>query len=295
MVRLRAAAPFLDLALANAHGLRTPAAVFVDQLAAAISHVPFLGYLYFEVLSEYLLLHSTTAQTRSYAERGELNNRLYKHLAHAAVDGMDQLFDLARFRPGHRQLATLIEQIDPALMADAAKYTRRRLSHLFAGLALDPDQDASAFTFRDQSFDALTETAPGLMGQLLFREMRIMNRYPQLYACLEHAKALEAWNYWNTEGIPTPFNGFLPKGEIGINPSYPRAAYTVWVAKTCSKGLLHPVEQLDVAFLSRLADLGQTAMRRDGAGRAAGHLKPPRTLGRPDDLSGQVPSRHGVF
>ncbi|MFK8912204.1 hypothetical protein, partial [Streptomyces sp. YS-3] len=295
MARLRASAPFLDLALANARGRRTPAAVFVDQLAAAVRHVPFLGYLYFEVLSEYLMLHSTTPQTRAYAERGELNNRLYKHLAHAAIDGMDQLFDLARFHPDHHQLATLIPQIDPSLAAGAAEYTRDRLSHLFACLALDPGQDTAAFTFRRQSFTALTDAAPGLMGQLLFRQMRIMDRYPQLYACLEHAKALQAWNYWNTEGIPTPFNGFLPKGEIGINPSYPRAVYAVWAAKTCSKGLLHPVEQLDVSFLPRLADLGQTAMRRDTAGRAAGHLQPSRNLGRPDGLREHLPSRQGAF
>ncbi|MFD9794071.1 hypothetical protein ACFWXK_24335 [Streptomyces sp. NPDC059070] len=295
MARLRAAAPFLDLALANASGTQTPAAVFTDQLAAAVPHIPFLGYLYFEVLSEYLMLHSTTAQTRAYAERGELNNRLYKHLAHAAVDGMDQLFDLARFHPDHQQLTALTGQIDPSLAAGAAEYTRRRLSHLFACLALDPGEEAAAFTFRRRSFAALTDAAPGLMGQLLFREMRIMDRYPQLYACLEHAKALEAWNYWNTEGIPTPFNGFLPKGEIGVNPAYPRATCTVWAAKTCSKGLLHPVEQLDVAFLPRLADLGQTAMRRDEAGRAAGHLKASRDGHRPDGLPGQVPSRRGAL
>ncbi|MFI6155066.1 hypothetical protein ACIBCA_20500 [Kitasatospora sp. NPDC051170] len=85
--------------------------------------------------------------------------------------------------------------------------------------------------------------------------------------------ALEAWNYWNAEGIPTPFNGTIPKGEIGINTAYPRAAYAVWIAETCERGLLHPVERLDVTFVPRLADLSMTAMRRDQAGKAAGHLR----------------------
>lgn len=51
---LRAAAVFLDVALRNAAGHATPASEFIDRLSDAVTHVPFLGYLYFEVLSEYL-------------------------------------------------------------------------------------------------------------------------------------------------------------------------------------------------------------------------------------------------
>ncbi|MFE2917055.1 hypothetical protein [Kitasatospora indigofera] len=115
-------------------------------------------------------------------------------------------------------------------------------------------------------------TAPHLLGQLIFREMRIIDRYPQLYLAFEQAKALQAWAYWNTEGIPTPFNGTIPKGEIGTNTAYPRSGCTVWTAETCERGLLHPVDQLDVAFFPRLAELSMTAMRRDETGKAAGHL-----------------------
>ncbi|WP_331755414.1 hypothetical protein OG936_39495 (plasmid) [Streptomyces sp. NBC_00846] len=101
--------------------------------------------------------------------------------------------------------------------------------------------------------------------------MRILQRYPHLYLALEQAKALRAWSYWDHHQIATPFNGFLPKGEIGVNPAYPAARCTVWLAETCERGLLHPVDELDVAFVPRLADLGMTAMRRDATGKAAGH------------------------
>ncbi|MEC4020700.1 hypothetical protein [Streptomyces sp. H27-D2] len=80
----------MDVVLANATGKRTPCAAFTDQLSAAVQDFPFLGYLYFEVLSEYLMLHSATAETKTYAQAGELNNRLYKRLAHTAVKGMEQ-------------------------------------------------------------------------------------------------------------------------------------------------------------------------------------------------------------
>lgn len=274
MARIRAAAPFLDLLLANATGKRTPAVPFTDRLAATVPHFPFLGYLYFEVLSEYLMLHSTARETKRYAEAGELNNRLYKRLAHHAVEGMDQLFDLSRFHPGHDRLTKLIGAIEPALAAGAAAYTRDRLSHLFAAIALEPSQDVGAFTFQAADFERLTAFAPSLLGQAVFREMRILDRYPQLYLAFEQAKALEAWDYWNHEAIATPFNGFLPKGEIGINPAHPYATHRTWVAETCERGLLHPVEELEVTPVPRLAELHMTAMRRDGKGRAAGHVRP---------------------
>lgn len=274
LAKIRAAAPLMDLLLANATGKRTPCTTFTDQLSAAVQDFPYLGYLYFEVLSEYLLLHSATAETKVYAEAGELNNRLYKRLAHSAVKGMDQLFDLSRFHPGHDRLMELVGAIEPELAAGAAEYTRDRLSHLFAAISLDPSQDAEAFTFQGADFEALAAAAPSLLGQAIFREMRIFERYPQLYLAFEQAKALEAWDYWNSEGIATPFNGFLPKGEIGINPAYPNSTCRTWVAETCERGLLHPVDELDLTPVPRLAELGMTAMRRDATGRAAGHSRP---------------------
>ena len=59
-------------------------------------------------------------------------------------------------------------------------------------------------------------------------------------------------------------------GEIGVNPAYP-AHHTVWLAETCERGLIHPVDELDVTFVPRMADLGMTALRRDATGKTAGH------------------------
>ncbi|MFE5296981.1 hypothetical protein [Streptomyces sp. NPDC056632] len=250
---LRAAAAFLDVALRNAVGQATAAPEFIDQLAQAVAHVPFLGYLYFEVLSEYLMLHSTTPETKTYAETGELNNWLYKRLAFAAVDDMDQLFDLARFRPRHHRLVQLIDGIEPALAPGAAEYVRQRLSHLFARTALHPSQDAASFTFQGAEPGALQQAAPGLIGQMIFREIRYLSRYQQLYHCFEKAKALEAWDYWNGEGIPTPFNGVIPKGEIGIHPAYPRSAVRVWTARQDGKGYLHPDGEVQAVLTPHLA------------------------------------------
>ncbi|MGW3341337.1 hypothetical protein ACWDCL_28110 [Streptomyces sp. NPDC001009] len=250
---LGAAALFLDTALSNAVGHATAAPEFIDQLAAAVSAVPFLGYLYFEVLSEYLMLHSTTPETKGYAQVGELNNWLYKRLAFAAVDGMHELFDLARFQPRHQQLVHLVDSLEPALVPGVADYVRRRLSHLFALTTLHPSQDAATVTFRGTDLSALWCAAPGLIGQTIFREIRYTPRYRQLYHCFEKAKALEAWDYWNHEGIPTPFNGILPKGEVGIHPVYPRSTIRAWAATQDSKGLLHPAQEINAVLTPHLA------------------------------------------
>ncbi|MFD4476034.1 hypothetical protein ACFWPU_07950 [Streptomyces sp. NPDC058471] len=263
--RVRETAGFLDQLLAEARGMRTaPQHAFFDHLAAAVEHFPFLGYLYFETLSEYLLLHSTSQGTRTYAAAGEMNNRLYKELAFTAVETMGRLFDLALFNPDHAQLTELIGRIEPGLAAGAGDYTRRRLPHLFACAALGDSADVAAVSLRDVAtdFDLLTAAAPHLVGQLIFREMRTLPRYPALFPVFEQAKATSVYDYWNRQEIAAPFNAVLPKGEIGLNLAFPRTSVTVWRAEACERGLLHPTEQLDLLPVPRLADLRGTALGR---------------------------------
>ncbi|MGW3185975.1 hypothetical protein ACWDD9_42560 [Kitasatospora sp. NPDC001119] len=257
--RVQDSAAFLDLMLANACGTATDPAQFLDRLSHAITAVPFLGYLYFEVVSEYLMLHSASPETRACAARGEMNNRLYKRLAFAAVPTMDRLFDLALFRPGHRRLTDLLSRIEPALAEQAPVYVRSRLSHLFAATALDAARDARTTTFHGARFEDLAAIAPRLLGQLLFRELRTHPRYPQLFPLIEQAKAHGAYAYWNSRRITAPYNGFLPKGEIGVNLATP-APVTLWTAEACERGLLHPRERIDAALHPRLADLHGTAL-----------------------------------
>ncbi len=257
--RVRDSADFLDLLLAEASGTATDPAEFLDRLAHAITVFPFLGYLYFEVVSEYLMLHSVSAETLACTELGEMNNRLYKRLAFAAVPTMDRLFDLALFRPDHRRLTELIGAIEPGLAEAAPAYVHRRLAHLFATTALDAGQDVRTATFHGADFDDLAEAAPRLLGQLLFRELRAHPRYPQLFPLIEQAKAHGVYAYWNSRRITAPYNGFLPKGEIGVNLATP-APVALWTARTCERGLLHPQEQIDAALHPRLADLHGTAL-----------------------------------
>ncbi|WP_405021146.1 hypothetical protein OHV05_33880 [Kitasatospora sp. NBC_00070] len=252
--RVHAAAPLLDLLLRTATGHPSLERLLLDALADTVPVMPYLGYLYFETVAEYLMLHSTSRTSRELAARGEMNNHLYKKLAFTAVDGTGTLFDVGRFRPDHDRLLELVASVEPGLADGAGEFVRDRLAYRFAVTALAPATDTMTFTFRSADTDVLARQAPHLLGQLLFRDVRLLDRYPQLFHLFERAKAGEAWAYWNERGIATPFNGTCgPKGEIGINPAHPTAAVTVWKAEMCSRGLVHPIEQVAALPAPRLA------------------------------------------
>ncbi|WP_282202121.1 hypothetical protein [Kitasatospora fiedleri] len=262
--RVRAAAPLLDLMLAAAATGRTrpDAGPFLDQLAAAVTVMPYLGHLCFETAAEYLMLHSTSTATKNCAELGEMNNHLYKQLAFTAVDTMGALFDVGRFRPGHQRLLDLIDGIEPGLSQSAAAFVRDRLAHRFTATALTPAADATTFAFTGAGTDDLRTAAAPLLGQLLFREVRLLDRYPQLYQLFEQEKAAEAWTHWNGRRTALPYNAACgPKGEIGVNPVGPHAQVTVWTAERCTRGLLHRAEQVAAVPAPRLAPWAFSALR----------------------------------
>ncbi|MCD0450155.1 hypothetical protein LO762_13265 [Actinocorallia sp. API 0066] len=261
ILRVNQAAPFLDRMMAMALGELPCPRHFLDELARAVPVVPFLGYLYFEVVAEYLMLHSTSAATKACGESGELNNRLYKQLAFSAVESMGHLFDLALFSPGRDRLLELVASVEPTLASHVVAYVGERLPHVFATAALALKRDAASVTFRGATYARLARDAPGLLGQTLFRLMRAGPRYPQLFPVFEQAKATGVSAYWNTEAIPVPFNGVIPKGEVGVNLAWPGGART-WIAERCPSGLLRPTEELDLTFVPRLADLRETALGR---------------------------------
>ncbi len=261
VLRIVRVAPFLDQMTEAALGESARPERFLDVLAKAVPIVPFLGYLYFEVVAEYLMLYSTSTQTKQCSEAGELNNRLYKQLAFGAVETMGDLFDLALFRPGRDRLLDLIAGIEPGLTGQVVAYVCERLPHVFATSVLDAQCDAASVTFAGAIYATLARDAPGLLGQMLFRLMRTSPRYPQLFPIFEQAKATGISAYWNAETIPVPFNGVVPKGEVGVNLAWPGRA-RIWVAEPCHRGLLHPIEELDLTFVPRLADLRETALGR---------------------------------
>ena len=236
---------------------------FLQLLDDTIPRLPILGYLCFEALAEYVMLHSTSTRTRQLAELGEFNNWLYKELLFA-VPGMIGKFDLAKFRLPPDELPGLLAQIDSTLnVSHAEKYLTDRISYLVAARLFSPGQVPEAWSHTRWEFDSLATQLGPLLGHLIHRELRTFGRYPDFYFYFDQYKALQAWNYWNHLDIIAPFNGTMPKGEIGINPAYPDLDYKVWRAEPDEAGHLHPTERLDLTVVPRLVDIKYTLMRNN--------------------------------
>lgn len=263
--RIKNTAAFLDLAGAIAHeGVHVSADTFLAALDQAIGRLPILGCLYFEALAEYLMLHSTSERSRALAEMGEFNNWLYKEMLFAAFPGMAGKFDLTKFRPSPRDLDRLLHQVDPTVDLKHAKdHLLERLAFLISARLFTSGEVPGDWHHTRWEFEDLRRVVAPLLGHLIHRELRTYGRYPDFYFYYDQYKALQAWNYWNHMDIVAPFNGTIPKGEIGINPAYPDLEYTVYCAEPAGPGLLTPTDRLEISIAPRLVDIKYTLMRNN--------------------------------
>lgn len=246
------------------HRTRATPTAFLHLLDETIPRLPILGYVYFEALAEYLMLHSTSERTRHLADLGEFNNWLYKEMLFAAFPTMAGKFDLAQFRPTPAKLDALLTSIDTTVdTAHACAYLTERISYLIAARLFTPGQVPEAWHHTRWEFDSVAAQLGPLLGHLIHRELRTFGRYPDFYFYFDQYKALQAWNYWNHMDIITPFNGTIPKGEIGINPAYPNLNYRIFRAEQDDTGHVHPAEHLDLTIAPRLVDIRYTLMRNN--------------------------------
>ncbi|WP_018547238.1 hypothetical protein [Streptomyces sp. LaPpAH-108] len=235
---------------------------FSRLLSETITRLPILGYICFEALSEYLMLYSRSTQTRQLAERGELNNWLSKQLLFDGSPGTTGHFDLARFRPDFTRLEELLYQIDPTIdTTHAGAHLTARISHLTAARLLGSETPPEEAHRTRWDFGNVVKSFGPLLGHLIHRELRRFRRYPDFYHFYDQDKAFQAWNYWNQLDIPLPFNGTIPKGEIGINPAYPDLQYTAWTAELGDDGLLHLAEEIPLCLTPRLVGTQYGIMR----------------------------------
>ena len=64
--------------------------------------------------------------------------------------------------------------------------------------------------------------------------------------------------------IAIPFNGVIPKGEIGINPAYTDLKYKVYQGRVTERNgfdFIEPVKELKIELIPRLVDLKFSFMR----------------------------------
>lgn len=242
---------------------------FFQLLNQTASCLPILGYTYFEVIAEYLQLYSTDKMTKRCAEMGEFNNWGYKELMFGLYPSLARDFNLGIFNPSPKKLREHLELIKRKGICDIdadklLTYIQKRLSFLvnarfFSNEAEFIDRDRLKLEFND-----LTNYLGPLVGHLIHRELRSFRRYPDFYFYFDQLKALQVWNYWNHRDIVTPFNGVMPKGEIGINPAYPNLDYKIYTGCIQTEGNSSYIQQkkeINIKIIPRLVNLKHTLMR----------------------------------
>lgn len=236
---------------------------FFDILNSAIQNLPILGYIYFEAVAEYLQLYSTDKMTNAYKELGEFNNWGYKELMFNLYPGLGKDFDLGRFNPNIPQLAKEIKTIklegvsnvEPDKLFD---YIKNRLSFLVNARFFNSKISSPPWDKLKWEFDELVDYLGPLLGHLIHRELRNFSRYPDFYFYFDQSKALQIWNYWNNIDVVAPFNGVMPKGELGINPAHTQCNYKIYLGEISDKrgfSYIKKKRQLDLKIIPRLVDL----------------------------------------
>lgn len=261
--RVRNAMPFLQSCIARClDGRDSAPEVFLGSVCEAVDLLPILGYLYFESLSEYLMLHSATARTKTASTFGEFDNWPYKEFLFGAFPGMAGRFDLARFNPSVAELSARLTSIDGTIDTEhIVRWLADRLAALVCARLLLPAAHSVDWRRLRWEIDFLKPYAAPLLGHLIHRELRAFGRYPDFYFYFDQVKALQAWNYWNHMGVVLPYNAVIPKGEVGINPAYPQLKTTVYKAELGGDGKIHQTERVEVSIAPRLIDLRFTLMR----------------------------------
>jgi hypothetical protein len=236
----------------------------------AVKNLPILGYFYFEVISEYLMLYQETKNSLHYAKAGEFYNPTYKELMYALHPGLKRSSRLSEFYPGLNKLITYLETAKLFKQFDGdhfTKYLMNRLICLTNSRLFDLSENLIDWRRFEWNFENLALKAKRLVGHLIHRELRSFGRYPNFYFYFDQTKALQAWNYWNHMNIIIPFNGTFPKGEVGINPAYPDLNYKAYIGnvnKNNNYSYVEPIEEIKFEIEPRLVDLRHTQMRASG-------------------------------
>ncbi len=236
-----------------------------------IETLPILGYLLFEVLSEYIALYQQGPEVDRYKLFNELYCNNFKNLILEISPHLTKSFNLGYFNPTLSGIKAYLEKLNllqPNDEVSFESYFLKRIKYLIRNRFYNIESNyffeglPSRF---ENDFDKLSVSMRPLVGHTIHRLMRNMHRYPNFYFYFDQYKALQAWNHWNQSRIPIVYNALLPKGEIGINAAYPDLEYKIYKTKPVEQNgdsYLTDLEELDLKLQPRLAEIETLIMRK---------------------------------
>ncbi len=240
---------------------------FLEMFIETIDSLPILGYFYFEALTEYIMLYQNDEKAKAYSELGEFYSPSYKELVFDLCPRLSKNFSLREFKPTLKNAVNYIKKrgvIKDFDENNMFRYLARRLAFLTNARLFSEDTKLMDWERLRWSFEELCEDMRPLLGHLIHRELRTFGRYPYFYFYFDQHKALDIWNYWNHMNIAIPFNGIIPKGEVGINPAHPGLNYKTYSSKVVRENghmYLDLKKELDLDIAPKLVDPKFTSMR----------------------------------
>jgi hypothetical protein len=80
------------------------------------------------------------------------------------------------------------------------------------------------------SFQELCNTHPGLMGHMIRTEIAQSSELKDVAYVYDILRANKIRKFWTANNILFPYNAIIPKGEVGINPSFSGLNYQIYEA-----------------------------------------------------------------
>jgi len=127
--KIKQSLPFLNLVENIRHKeTNVDESEFFYSFLSAIDHLPILGYIYFEVVAEYLMLFQDNAEAKLAYESGEFFNASYKNLMFNLFPDMLKGIGLGFFKPTIEQLIQYIKK-----KKLISKFNERKFINYLAG------------------------------------------------------------------------------------------------------------------------------------------------------------------
>lgn len=239
--------------------------LFFKLFYEQIGRNPVLAYMLFETFCEFVTLYQNNKRADKWAKKGEIYTWDFKDSVFEL--GERSYFDLRSFHPSLEKIFEYLknkESIKSLNYNELKKFFFDKLTILlftkFWNKIIIDDWRTLTLDFKN-----LDIYFGPLLGHIIHRELRNFGRYPNFYYYFDQLKALSIWNYWNYLNIAIPFNGLIPKGEIGINPAFPNLKTEVYKTEIIQSDdddlYLILKDKVKIDFVPRLVDLRFTILR----------------------------------
>lgn len=253
--------PFLKIChQISAQGKSYDPGRFFETLSQTVPHFPMLGYIYFEAITEYIMLFSSDKQSQRLAAQGEINCWGHKEFIFRAQPSLLHSFNLGNFRPNLADIQNVLRQLasEKITNVDAsalATYTMHRVSSLVCDCLLNDTDHLFCSHTAHYEFDQFTVAAPQLVGNAIDRNIRVTKDLASFCYEFDTYRARQIWHHWERTNLILPFNGLLPKGEVGINPAHSQLEYKIYDARPVyisDELYIEPTNALDIKIVPEL-------------------------------------------